>query len=188
MLSNSTPAILGAAQESFTGFQTSLSGDHSYIHQGIGFNLSVSSGNVTGDGVYIISFTTPTVASGHFIHLRPTSVSSSANSGTISVIEGGSYTGGTDTTSYNRNRNSATVTTMQAIKRGTTEAGAGTTLYAFQVGSGGSVQSRSGGSVSGEAEEWVLKPNTQYSVKIVNGATTTSVYQVGIFWYEEEMG
>ena len=91
-------------------------------------------------------------------------------------------------TVYNRNRNSAEITTIDGVYVSPTESVAGAVLWNTSVGSGGSPQSRSGGSLTGESDEWVLKPNEEYVIEIANSSGSNSVVNINLFWYEEDEG
>ena len=159
--------------------------DHSYIHDGIGFTAISALGSISS--ATYIGFETPTVASGKFIHWRPTGLTSSANYVQVTLYEGDTYTGGTSVAPINRNRNLSTnhVSDMQEYKYGVTSSPSGTIIENFGVGSTGSPNARSGGAGSSN-EELVLKPNTKYVMKLdPAGATTVTVKD---FWYEEASG
>ena len=90
-------------------------------------------------------------------------------------------------TVYNRNRNSAAITTIDGVYVSPTESVAGSVLWNTSV-VGGSPQSRSGGSLTGESDEWVLKPNEEYVIEIANSSGSDSVVDINLFWYEEDEG
>ena len=105
---------------------------------------------------------------------------------------------GTDLTIWNRNRNSATVSTLLSIE---SPAVAGnltsyneaqavganititTELHREQIGSAGNVQSASGGQTRGQAE-WVLDQGGQYAVCITSETADDSHHNLILDWYE----
>jgi hypothetical protein len=157
--------------------------DHAYIHDGLGYDALIDAGTI--DAAYNISFKTPTVASGKYIHWRPTSITTSADYVQGVLYEGDTYTDGTAVTPVNRNRNSSNTSTMQAVAKGTTTTPAGTIIDIFGVGSTGRPQARSG-NASGSEQERVLKQNTIYTL-VLTPAGETDVTAT-LFWYEETEG
>lgn len=169
----------------FTGYTVAISSDHSYIHQGKGFTFAGSTPSVAAGASYVMEITTP---KGVYVHLRPVSVSSVSNVGAFKIAEGTTFSGGTDITPINRNRNS-TKAVRSSVKTGIAITVEGTnTLVNFSIGSGGNPTVRAGGQ-NGENDEWVLKPETTYSLKFSNiGATDATVFYFTIFFYEEAVG
>lgn len=88
---------------------------------------------------------------------------------------------GTTIASYNRNRNSAK-TPVTAITHTPTVAGGseGTLLCTKHYGSGKSL----GGENRGE-NEWILKPNTKYLIRINNATTSNNYQSTELMWYEK---
>ena len=59
-------------------------------------------------------------------------------------------------------------------------------LFEILAGSGGGVQSNSGGQGSGGVDEWILEAGTDYIVEITNiGGSAASIGYLTMFWYEE---
>ena len=86
--------------------------------------------------------------------------------------------GGTLQTSYNRNRNSATIPGTK-IYLSPTPATTGTNIWIGLVGSG--VRAGSG---DRSITEWDLKPNTDYLLRVTSRANGNKVL-VRIIWYED---
>ena len=175
--------IMEEGQESFTGYQASITSDHAYIHQGKAFTSLINTGSISA--AYHIAFTTPSVASGKYIHWRPIGISTSSNYVSVTMKEESSYTfaGGSTVAPVNRNRNSSATTTMQAFYTGVTNAGTGTTIDIGALGVAGNAATRSGGS-GGENEELLLVPNTDYVITLTPAGATTVLLR--LFWYEED--
>lgn len=172
--------------DKFTGFPVVVQSDHAYIHQGIGFSLSGTTGSIAAAGTHSISFTTP--PNSVYVHLRPTGLSSTANTLQARIAEKSVMSGGSAATPTNRNRNSKN-TSLVTIATGATLTTEGTILQIAQVGSGTNAGNATGGGADGSAEEWVLKPNTTYSIRFENvGAVTATVGYYNLFWYEESVG
>lgn len=175
--------ILEASQEDFTGYTGVISSDHAYIHKGIAFTAVINAGSISA--AYDIAFTTPTVASGKFIHWRPIGVQTSADYVLATLREGDAYSAGTAVVPINRNRLSSDTTNMQTFVQNATVTPAGTIIQQAGIGAAGNPASRSGGG-SGAEQELVLKQNTDYVLTLVpDGATTVTL---SLFWYEESMG
>lgn len=172
----------------FTGWPVVIQGDHAYIHEAKGFVMPGVSALIAANAVWSLSIKTPIRESGKFVHLRPTGISSTANTLELRIAEGSVITGGTAAVPLNRNRNSKKVTACQCLTN-VTIATEGTVLDFFQVGSGAKTNTASGGGGDGSTEEWVLKPDTVYSFRFHNigtGEATLAYYN--LFWYEEDAG
>lgn len=102
---------------------------------------------------------------------------------TIFLYEDTTFTGGTGTlqTLFNKNRNSLN-TSSNAVRLNPTVTGVGTLLQPM-LAPGGSGGITNGGSIS-ERWEWVLKPNTNYLLRLTNIAGTTQPFHLASEWYE----
>jgi hypothetical protein len=171
-----------------TGAPLGITTDHNYIHRGKAFTVSAKSGSVAAGASYIIYFKTP--STGKYIHLRPTSISTTANIVELTIAKDAVLSGttGTATTPINRNHLSS-LTSQSTVKLGATLSNAGTVNYYTTAGSGGGVQSRSGGNGPGENNEIVLDQDTVYAFTATNiGASDATVIYIDLFWYEEDEG
>jgi len=170
-------------QECLTGYKGVITSDHAYIHDGKAFTAILSTGSISA--VYRVGFTTPSVASGKFIHWRPLAITSSADYVDIQLTEDDSFTGGTTITPINRNRLSEATSTMQAFSNGVTSTPTGIVIQASGIGVSGNTVSQAGGG-AGADQELVLKQNTSYVITLTpDGATTV---RASLFWYEEDKG
>jgi hypothetical protein len=172
--------ILGQTQEGLTKYQGVISSDHAYIHQGKGFTYVFYAAAL--NGTTRIGFTTPSVASGKFVHWRPIGGYTSSDAITVELTEGDTFTGGSDAVPFNRNRNIATTSVMQAFKTGVTSTPSG--LLVLGTGAGSASGPGAGSSEGGENEELVLKQNEDYVLTITSGGATRVFLQ--LFWYEED--
>ena len=168
--------------ERFTQFVGVIQSDHAYIHDGIGFSGLIETGSISA--AYYIAFTTPAASTGKYVHLRPATISSDANSVKYVLYEGDTFTGGTAVTAINKNRNSSTAAAT-TVKKGVTTTPAGDIIAGGIIGSGGRPQSTAGGA-TGSEHEIVLKPDTDYILSL-NPAGATNVF-LDVFWYEEGTG
>lgn len=183
MLANKIRNIIQQWTENFTGFLTNISGDHRYIHEGKAFTAIINTGSISA--AYRIGFTTPTVASGKYVHYRPIGITTSANYVDVVLTEADSFSSGSTVTPFNRNRNSATTSSMQTFSSGVTSTPAGTVVDRIGIGTAGNPVALAGGG-RGSEHELVLKPNTSYVYTLTpSGATTVNFT---MFWYEEGTG
>lgn len=178
--------IVANFKESFTGFVSTIDSDHSYIHAGKGFSIPVELSMASGSTAYL-SLTTPAATSG-YVHFRPTNIVSTATAIKAYIYEDQSSTGGSDISSkiVNRNRNS-TATTGVTIKSGVTVTVSGDPIQMSAAGSAGGPTSRAGGE-TGANEEFVLLPETEYIIRIVEAGSAATTVVATAFWYEEETG
>jgi len=171
--------------DKFTGYQVFITGDHTYIHQGKGFSISGTTGSVAAAGTYSISFVTP---SDKWVHMRPVSFSSTANTLQCRLSEGSTMSSGTTTIAKNRNRNSGKLSKV-TVAVGATLSAEGNIMEYGQAGSGANPANSAGGTGDGSNLEWVLAPNSTYSIRFENvGTVTATVGYYNIFWYEEDRG
>lgn len=174
--------------ENFTGFLTIISSDHNYIHQGIGFSVVYQVSALGAGAKVYLGITTPSGASGKYIHFRPTGFSSTDSGVVGKIYENLSYTGGSSVTPFNRNRVSTTTSSSTVATGVTATPGAQLVVAAASVGSGGNPTSSAGGGGSSENNELIFKAATPYVIEIENiGAAATNVV-LTLFWYEESNG
>lgn len=178
-----TEIVKTEIQESFTKYVGTISSDHAYIHKGLAFTGIVNTGSI--NAAYHIAFTTPTVASGKYIHWRPIGIDSSADYVDYTLREGDTFTGGTSATPINRNRLSSNTTGMQSFAYNATSAPTGTIIQRGGIGNSGNAFSRAGGG-AGADEELVLKQNTTYILTLDPDGST--ICNLSLFWYEEGEG
>ena len=124
--------------ESLTGYTGIIDSDHAYIHNGIAFTAIINSGSISA--AYDIAFTTPTVASGKYIHWRPIGIQTSADYVKFELREGDTFSSGSAITPVNRNRLSSNTSAMQTFVKNATATPAGTVsaLQAWVKSVGGS--------------------------------------------------
>lgn len=170
-------------QEDLTKYQGVISSDHAYIHDGIAFTAIIEVTDVSA--AYDIAFTTPSVASGKFVHWRPIGITSSANYVDIKLREGDAFTGGSTVTPINRNRLAVNTSDMQTFVTNATVAPSGTIIQQTGIGTSGNPVAVSGGGAGAE-QELVLAQDTDYVVTLTPDDTTTVV--LSLFWYEEDAG
>jgi len=167
----------------FTNNLTTISTDHSYIHQGIAFTSVIQTGSISA--AYDICFTTPDLNSNIYIHYRPIGLYTSANFVLFELREADTFSSGSAVTPINRNRNSLNVSKITTMVKDATCTPAGTLLQSGGIGTSGVPTSRGGGSSAAD-QEIVLKPSTNYTLTLTPSGATTCV--VELFWYEEYKG
>lgn len=178
--------LIGKEQvDHLTGYQVNVSSDHAYIHQGIGFNLPGESPSVAAGSTYAVALQIPV---GSFVHLRPTTWSTTANLGELKMFEGSTFTSGSAVTPVNHNRNSKNTSKVTCTGGVTATNTSAILLLNETAGTGGNLFSSSGGG-GGQNDEWVLRPGRTYVFQFENiGATTATVFYFNFFWYEELAG
>lgn len=167
--------------DKLTSQQSIMQSDHTYIHAGISFSVALSLGSISA--AYHIAFETP--GPGTYVHYRPSSsvVSTDANAVQFMMREGiASFTGGTEITPFNRNRNNSNAAEVVVTNGVTPTIGSPVIIDIFSVGSTGFVFSSSGGS-GGSGEEIILKPSTTYLFTFTPGGATNATFKN--LWYEE---
>jgi len=149
---------------------------HRMVHSGVTFRYSdaVTLGSGTSQD-YLITTPNSTMWSHFNFEVDGTAVT------TLNIYEGSDKTGTTLQTLWNANRNSATTATTTVHKGtsgGTTD---GTLMVNYSSGTATN-QSRSPASLE-SSEEWVLKQNTKYILRITSG-TAGNLCNVYLSWYE----
>jgi len=160
-----------------------ISDDHSFIHRGVFYATTVTA-NLTSAGSYNISIITSALET----HMRPAKVSTSGDKMLIELYEDNSIqvsagATGTTMTSYNHDRNAITLTKVTVITSGAITA-AGTRISASYIGGGTGQGGNRSGAEQGADNEWILKSNSNYNVKLVNGSSSDNYALVKLTWYE----
>lgn len=160
-----------------THAQTTIDYAHHEIHSGSHYKCGYQDTTLDTDDTVALVFTTPdTTKWMHFVL-----TSQVTGPATIQLFETPTLSAeGTALTPVNRNRNSASVSTM-VVKHTPTVTVNGTKLSEKWVGSDG-FKEISGGSVRGDSE-MILKQDTQYLVLLTAEADTMKA-AIGGDWYE----
>lgn len=160
-----------------SGALINISLEHSKIHQGIGWEVSIETGNIASGTNYYILFRT---AAGYRPHLRSYDFIATDAPITIRLFESPTTsTNGDNVIARNRNRN-YTDTNGVTVYTQPTVTNDGTLLETDYLASAGN---KIGGNAGSFYEEWVLKPSTDYVVKITNGSNNTVTGFFNAFWY-----
>ena len=174
-----------AILERVTRAQPGIDTDHEYIHKG-GFFEAHHRFTLDAAAVGRITIKTPAVK---YVHYRKEHVSSSGDKVTIELFEEPTVTAatGTPVAAHNHNRLSAVVSGATVLHTPTVTDDGVQISQSFIGGGTGTGQARSGAEL-GVGNEWVLKRDAQYLVKITNNSAAANTVQVNLVWYEEDEG
>jgi len=172
--------------------------EHHEIHSGASFTVDYSETTANSDDDRtIIGLTTPDTARWVHVIITITAVEAAE----FLIYEAPTFTAGegTDQAIYNRNRNSATTSTVlnqdatpEVAKVTTydeTEAVgldySGGTLVEYVLLSAGSGPRQVGGTSRG-SQEWVLKQDTSYLFILQNVGASVNTHVINLSWYEHQ--
>jgi len=177
---------IAAASEPVTGAISSINVEHTNIHEGKFFE-SYNKFTLAAAGTRFVTMKTPANKN---LHYKPTGLVTSADKVTVEFFEGATVTAATGTaaTPANHNRNSAITSGVTLLDAPTVTANGTKFTQVYIPGSTGVGGSRYGDSAGVSNSEWVLKPNTQYAIKVTNGSSASNDIQVNFQWYEEDLG
>ena len=177
-------ATISAGVDDVSASLQAIDMTHQKIHKGVSF-VSTFEATLSTDGTISLSFRTPDTT--QWAHL--TFFGRASGEANIMLIENPTITleTGTLQPAFNRNRNSANVTTLSDsstaawtpgnITLDATQSG-GTVIYEEHFGAG---QTR-GGATTGR-EEFMLKPNEEYVILLTSEANTNDC-EIILDWYE----
>ena len=186
MKKDGTIVNLAEASERITSAIRTIETEHSYIHEGIFFE-SFNKFTLAGGATRVVTIK-PTA--GIYLHYRPTNLVTSADKVLIEFYEGATLTAATGTavTPSNHNRNSTLTSKVTLLDAPTVTANGTKFAQVYIPGATGTGGTRTGQSAGTSGSEWVLKPNTQYMIKVTNGSSGSNDIQVNFQWYEETAG
>lgn len=167
-----------------------IDNDHAYIHEGSAYGAFSVTTSTETERTYLLN-TPATTATYRYVHFRPVVATTNKGGVEVSIYEDTTQTGVTAIPLYNRNRNSSrsAVTTIHGGSAtgvtGTVTTGKVRIAHYYAGGSTAQGINASGGSAEA-IYEWVLKPNTKYSLVYTSPAST----KIGVefFLYEEARG
>jgi hypothetical protein len=163
--------------DKYTRSLISIDFAHHEIHDGDTFMYHDVIDSLASGSSQDYLFTTPNTTK--WIHIGHSSEFSAA--GTVEIFEGTDRVGITPQTLFNRDRNSAAVSTLTLAKgtsAGTTD---GTRIVYWK---GGTNQAKTY-SLHGTSEEKILKQNTKYIIRLTSRAEA-NVISFSSTWYEHE--
>ena len=172
--------------ERVTGAFKQIDNDHAYIHKGGLFSVNTKN-TLAAAGVRYISFKTP--ANGKYIHYRNERTQTSGDKLSIELFEGATVTAATGTakTPINHSRISLLTTTV-LVRDGVTVTAEGTLINQTFIGGGTGQGNNRSGEETTEKNEYVLKLDTMYVIKLTNGSSADNIIQCNPLWYEEDDG
>ena len=169
---------------------------HHEIHAGSSFTCHYSQTSPTNVGeMTMIAFNTPDSTT--YIHMFAEASSTAASTFSIYEVADLDVDEGTQLTIYNRDRNSATLSTVKSIE--TTPVANKATSYTVAQAAGATLSTAipiyvkylgaaaAGADTSGEtrdSHEFILKRNTQYAFVIANTTDDTNTHNIILNWYE----
>ena len=169
-------------KDRFTDGVRQIDTDHSYIHDGDAYEVSIVSNVNTTLAIGVDSVST---APDKYVHFRMPNVATEKGKVTFAIYEGSTKAStGSTQEAINRNRNCG----KEAIFRITT--GDGSTnnkkLHEEVIWGGSGPGNTRTGAQSAQQLEWVFDPNKKYVLKF----TSTESIGIGanLFWYEEDSG
>ena len=161
---------------------TTILAEHALIHKGLLFSAVHKFDNVASGATVYLALTTPANIE---VHLKVALIVTDSEKILVTVTEDATYSGGTQVSPFNRNRNSANAS-LTNIFSGVTGVSGGTNIDVDYLGGGASPGPKAtaiGTEVAGTTE-WVLKPSTNYVISIRNDGASTASIIVKLIWYE----
>ena len=161
---------------------TVISSDHRQVHDGMVFHANNRFTNLANGATRDILFSVPADS---FPHVRAALYSIEAGPVDILAYEDTTTSAdGTAVTLFNRNRNSSKTPDV-TITAGPTVTDVGTLIHDRYVPSaGGQGQNHVGVITPSFGEEWILKPNTKYLLRLINNSGAAIDGTIEIIWYE----
>ena len=166
-------------QDAATWALTGITYEHHEVHSGSHFTFTLDSTVGDADTLGVLIVTPNTTKWAHMVFDVLGALDTQ-----VKLFETSTHTAGGTRTSYNNNRNSATVNTT-LVKNWTRGVSDGTQIFTshFGIDAGvGAGRVTGGGGARGETE-WVLKQNTTYFFAIIS-ATASNIVSMRLSWYE----
>lgn len=117
----------------------------------------------------------------------PSVLNTSADKFTFDYFEGASVSGGTPVSVFNQNRRTANTSEVVFLSDVTVQTEGTKIAQVWMPGAVGTGQSRSGASSGGGDTHWILKPNTTYLFKFINGSSAENTVQLNEIWIEGDL-
>lgn len=170
--------------ERVTGGVMVIDSNHAQIHGGNAYSIGEFFTIAAGAKLDV----TVQVPAGAYVHYQATDLSTDGgNTVTATFYEGATVTAATGTaiTPVNRKRIDTPEASVLTIKQAPTVTATGTQLDKWYFPKTANSQAK-GFNGKSDTNEWVLKPETTYLLRISNiGTTTSAVVSMRPFWYEE---
>lgn len=169
------PSDLFYPVDQFSGCRKILDTEHATIHDGIHFTAIYT--ETVSTTVVTVLISTPASSTNKYIHFLCGVETDKAVSWTFS--EAPNASGGTSIVSYNNNRTSS-ITDPVTLTSGVTYVSSGTVLETHIMGSNNPTTKLGGNTNS--RNEWLLKQNTLYLIRVVP-TTAASIINVILPYY-----
>jgi hypothetical protein len=143
--------------------------EHGAIHDGVHFTLDYYKELVSVGSTSTVMFTSPATATSQFIHFVCGVEADKAIDWYLH--EGTTASGGSAITAYNNHRTSTNTNPVTIVANPIVTSN-GTILEQHIAGSASTPQSNTGGGVVAR-NEWLLKPATNYLIRVVGTVATT---------------
>lgn len=130
---------------------------------------------------YNLTYKTPV---GLSVEAYPTVLATSADNLTLEFRENAVVSGGTVHQAFNQNRKSDRVSEMELRIQPTITNEGDKVAQVFLPGAVGQGQTRSGSQGGGGDNRWILKEDTTYLFKFINGSSSSNTVQINEIWIE----
>ncbi len=168
----------GLEQDDISGALVNIPVVHHEVHEGEMYQASFVNLAVADDATVDLRL----VTGAHYCHFVWDA--ECGGDGEIQFYEAPTISLGTQLTVYNMNRPASADNTLDVYHTPTVGA-VGTALLHNSVLSGGRGPNASGGSARANTE-WILKPNTEYLLRLYNRSGNSQPASIVVQWYEEE--
>lgn len=153
-----------------------IEAEHTRIHESVAYTYSSKQTVLNGASLDFLVV----VAAGSYPHLRKYTFVSSGAPCDIFLYEGTTVSAnGTIQTASNGNRNSSNTSDI-SVYLTPTVTGVGTQIHYDLLGG----TKQSGGSAETLPVEWILKPATNYLLRVTNNSGSTVTIGTNFFWYD----
>lgn len=169
------------AVDEYSGAIQTIDSAHYRVHRGQAFGYSLKTTLAAGASAFLLG----KMGSGN-VHFRHFTIGATDGPIDFELFEAPTTTAnGTLQTSLNRNRASSNTSNI-SIYLGPTVTSNGTRLFINGVLADASFFSTVTSETT-EPEEWILKSNTDYLIRLTNNASAgTATLYAGFFWYETD--
>jgi hypothetical protein len=161
---------------------TTILAEHALVHKGLLFSATHKFDSIASGATVYLAVTTPANVE---VHFKAALIVTDAEKVLVTVTEGAAYSGGSQVSTFNRNRNS-TNAAAATVMTGVTGVSGGTAIDVDYLGGGASAGPKAtaiGTEVAG-VTEWALKPSTNYVISVRNDGASAASVIIKLIWYE----
>jgi hypothetical protein len=164
-------------RDRFTDAVLSTDTLHYYTHEGAAFSATVYTASLGNGATLILRISTGS----KYAHMHATA--SGGGACIVEMLEEAEFSApGAAVSSYNRNRNSPTLSVHNLYKDPTISSDG--TNFGTILLPGSSKGAVGGGGEGGGRNEWILKPSTEYAIRLTNTEGVAADYSIDALWYE----